>query len=137
MNPTAAHIAAHCLLMRTRRLSRLTTRLYVDQMAHLGLSVGQFSVLTAVGCAPGVRAADLVHALDLERSTLSRELAGLVNRGLVHSEPVDGRSQALALTPAGEALLADARPHWERAQAEAAEALGPIGDLLLERFSPG
>jgi DNA-binding MarR family transcriptional regulator len=137
MHDAARHIADHCLLMRARRLARVATRTYVDEMAHLGLSVGQFSVLVAVGTQPGVRAADLVGALDLERSTLSRELAALVADGLVHTERVDGRSQALHLTDAGAARLDAALPAWERAQQTTQAMLGDLAEGLLTRFPPG
>ncbi len=135
MNPTARHIADRCLLLRTRRLARVVTRVYVDAMAHHGLSVGQFSVLVAVGTAPGARAADLSGGLDLERSTLSRELAALLSEGLITSTPVDGRSQALHLTEAGAARIAAAQSSWERAQADAAALLGPLAPALLDHFA--
>jgi DNA-binding MarR family transcriptional regulator len=134
MSTTARHIAARCLLMRARRLARVTTRTYVEEMAAHGLSVGQFSLMVAIGTAPGVRAADLSAALDLERSTVSRELALLLREGLVQSEPVDGRSQALRLTDEGARRLDDALPAWERAQAAAEVQLGPLARLLLEEF---
>lgn len=36
-------------------------------------------------------------------------IAGLVRRDLIYRAPVDGRSQALFLSPAGDALARDAR----------------------------
>jgi len=137
MNDAAQHIADRCLLMRARRLARVATRTYLDEMSHLGLSVGQFSVLVAVGTQPGVRAADLVGALDLERSTLSRELAALVADGLVRTERVDGRSQALHLTDAGAGRLNAALPAWERAQQTTRAMLGDLANGLLAQFPPG
>lgn len=136
MTPTARHIAGSCLLMRTRRLARVITRTYVDRMAHHGLTVAQFSLLVAVGANPGARAADLAPALDLEKSTLSRELAPLLADGLLRAEARDGRSQGLFLTDAGAARLEAARPDWEASQLAAREALGPIADELVARF-PG
>lgn len=136
MKDTAHHIADQCLLMRTRRLARVATRTYAEQMSHLGLSVGQFSLLVAVGTQPGARAADVATALDLERSTLSRELAALVAAGLVRTEPVDGRSQALHLTVAGQSRLDAALPSWERAQQATRALLGDLAGSLLAQYPP-
>lgn len=135
MNP-AQRVADSCLLLRSRRLSRVVTRLYVERMGEVGLTVAQFTLLAAIGSNPGVRAADLAPALDLEKSTVSRELATLTGAGLVAVEPLGGRSQGLRLSAEGAARLADALPAWEAAQAHAREALGPLGDALLDFFAP-
>lgn len=135
MDPVAAHIANQCLLLRTRRLSRILTKIYVEKMGHHGLSVGQFSVLAAVGSQSGARATDIAPAIDLDRSTMSRELSGLLEGGLVESRPLDGRSQGLWLTDAGASRLREALPSWEAAQLEALEALGPVAGPLIDRFA--
>jgi DNA-binding MarR family transcriptional regulator len=135
MHATAQRIADQCLLMRTRRLARATTRIYLAHMGPLGLSVGQFTLLTAIGNHPGIRAADLGPALDMDTSTVSRELAALIQTGLVVAERLDGRSQSLRLSPEGSERLSKAEPAWERAQAEAAAALGPLAGSLLEHYS--
>jgi ribosomal protein S18 acetylase RimI-like enzyme len=51
----------------------------------------------------------LGQALLLEKSTISRMLARLVERGLVEEKPseADGRAKILSLTPDGHALLGD------------------------------
>lgn len=135
MNATAARIASSCLLLRSRRLSRVITRIYVEAMGHHGLTVAQFTLLAAIGSAPGARAADLAPALDLEKSTLSRELTRLLEEGLVATEDAGGRSLALHITPAGERRLEAALPSWEAAQVEAARALGPLAEGLMAHFS--
>lgn len=45
--------------------------------------------------------------------------------------PMDGRTRALTVTPAGRALLGASRPHWERAQRMFEETYGavPADDL--------
>ncbi len=134
MHPGARRVADTCLLLRSRRLARVLTRTYLDHMAHHGLSVAQFTLLAAVGSAPGARAADLAPALDLEKSTLSRELAALVTEGLVEVRALDGRSQGLFLTDVGTARLDAALPSWEAAQDAVEHALGGLAVALRERF---
>jgi len=135
MTAAAHKISAECLLMRTRRMARVTTRIYLAHMHQHGLSVAQFTLLTAIGTHPGARAVDLAPALDLEKSTLSRELAPLLALGLLESRPSDQRSVALFLTDAGAARLEAALPSWEAAQAEARAALGPLAPDLLAHFA--
>lgn len=132
----AHRIAQECLLMRSRRLSRVVTKLYLERMEGVGLSVAQFTLLAAIGSNPGVRAADLAPALDLEKSTVSRELAALTAEGHVLTEALGGRSQGLRLSESGAALLAEAFPVWEEAQAAVRQELGELGEALLHHF-PG
>lgn len=132
---SAAHqIAARCLLMRSRRLSRLVTRLYLERMQAVDLNVAQFTLLAAIGTQPGARATDLVPALDLEKSTVSRELGSLLAEGMVEAEAVGGRSLGLRLTDAGRQRLEEALPAWEEAQAAAERELGALGPALLAFF---
>lgn len=133
---TAHQISQDCLLMRSRRLSRVVTRVYLDHMQEVGLSVAQFTLLTAIGTHPGVRAADLAAGLDLEKSTVSRELGTLTEHGYLRVEQLGGRSQGLSLSELGASRLAAAVPAWERAQAAVRAELGPLGDALLSYF-PG
>lgn len=130
---TPQHIAASCLAMRARRLARGVSRLYEAELGDLGLSAGRFNVLVAIAANPGVQAHALTGPLDLEKSSLSRTLARLIDDGLVASEPTgQGRGAALQATPAGLDLLERARPAWERAQVQAEAALGPLAELLLD-----
>lgn len=110
------------------------TRTYVEHMHAHGLSVAQFTLLAAVGADPGARAADLAPGLDLEKSTISRELAPLVEGGLIAVRALDGRSQGLFLTDSGGARLDAAMPSWEAAQVAVERELGGLADALRERF---
>jgi DNA-binding MarR family transcriptional regulator len=130
----ATRVAGACLLMRTRRLSRILTRIYVEHLGAFGLSVSEYTLLAAIGANPGARATDLSSALDLEKSTLSRELKRLSEDDLIEVTSAEGRAQALALTGAGAARLAEAMPAWEAAQAAAIAELGPLADALLGHF---
>ena len=132
--PTDADtIAAGCYAMRVRRLSRKLTRLYEAELRGVGMSAARFNVLVAVATAPGVQASELVAILDIEKSTLSRNLKGLIDDGFVIAAPADsGRGRGLRVTDAGRALIADARPAWDRAQAKAEAALGELASSLLE-----
>jgi DNA-binding MarR family transcriptional regulator len=74
------------------------------------LSFVEHSLVTFIAAHPGCRATDIAADFGLNRSTVSRQLGGLVELGLV--EPGEGgavegrRGQALALTARGRELLA-------------------------------
>ena len=60
------------------------------------------------------RAADLLDSLAIDQSTLSRQLAALVERGLVErrTDPTDGRAAQIVLTPVGSSTIEHARAAW-------------------------
>jgi DNA-binding MarR family transcriptional regulator len=62
----------------------------------------------------------------MDRSTLSREVAPLVDAGLVAAgpDPSDRRRRVLSLTAAGERRVRRAHPLWKEAQAELAGEFG-------------
>lgn len=134
---TPLDVASDCLLLRSRRLARLVTRIYAEELAPHGLDVGPFTLLAALSVKPGARSADLSALLDLERSAVSRELAHLVREGLVVAEPIDGRSASLRPTPAGRARFEAALPAWERAQERAHALLGDVAPALKALFASG
>lgn len=61
-----------------------------------------------------VRMTDLAEILELDASTVSRQLQQLDKSGLVQRSrhPDDGRAQAVAITAAGESLLEQGKDEW-------------------------
>ena len=105
--------------MRVRRLARRLTRIYDDELRGLGIGSAQLNLLVTIGAAGPLRASEVGDYLDIEKSTLSRTLGRLQTERLIESE-----NQHLRLTAAGERVLSDVRPAWQRAQARAARELG-------------
>jgi DNA-binding MarR family transcriptional regulator len=72
------------------------------------LTPGEFGLLVLVDHNSGLSQMALARALGIDRSTLVPILDRLQARGLLmrHRSPTDGRTHALALTPAGEKALA-------------------------------
>lgn len=72
------------------------------------LTPGEFGLLVLVDCNAGMSQMALARALGIDRSTLVPILDRLQERGLLlrHRSPTDGRTHALALTPAGGKALA-------------------------------
>src|SRR5262249_23578961 len=72
------------------------------------LTPGEFGLLVLVERNAGLSQMALARALGIDRSTLVPILNRLQSRGLLlrNASPTDGRTPALALTPAGEKALA-------------------------------
>ena len=122
----AAHaIASRCLAVRVRRLGRLVTRIYDAALAPHGISIAQMNLLAAIGFIGEARPGDLIEALDMEKSTLSRDLKRMQQLGWVQARPARaGRGHTLSLTTAGARLLVAILPAWREAQAKARAELG-------------
>jgi DNA-binding MarR family transcriptional regulator len=107
-----------CNCAALRQATRRVTRLYDDALAPAGLGVNQFSILGRLSLVGPSTIQDLARLLVMDRSTLGHLLRPLEKRGFVKLEvsEQDRRSRMVALTQAGEAAVAKARPRWAAAQ---------------------
>lgn len=128
----AASTAATCLATRVRQLSRIITRVYDDAMRPLGITASQYTLLAQLASRDGITAVEIGHELDIEKSTLSRNLKRLLALGHIIMDPPAGRrGRGLHLTPKGQAVLKDAYPIWQAAQSR---AIGVMGTDSRERL---
>lgn len=124
-NRSAERIARECLGLRTRFVHRVVGRIYDDALRPFGLRGAQLNLLVGIVLAAPVRPGELAEHFGMDKSTMSRNVQRMVERGFIEIvEDHDGRSQQLRPTRAGERLLERVMPAWEQAQAEAAQALG-------------
>lgn len=119
-----------CTCSLLRRLTRRVTAVYDRALAETGLRVTQYSLLSHLRARRdegGVPIAQLADALDMDRTTLTRNLKPLVAAGWVDvgCSAADGRQRLVCITADGIAQLEFARPYWRRAQNEVTAALGP------------
>ena len=119
----AARLTCACFALR--QAARQITRLYEAEMAHLGLSAGQFSILTALVLHDEATFTDLATGLGMDRTSLSRALRPLERSGFVTLSPEGRKRRRTAkIAPAGRQKYAEAFPFWQRAQAKAARQFG-------------
>jgi DNA-binding MarR family transcriptional regulator len=117
--------AATCLATRVRQLSRIITRLYDDAMRPLGITASQYTLLAQLASRDGITAVEIGHELDIEKSTLSRNLKRLLALGLIIMDPPAGRrGRGLHLTGKGQGVLKEAFPVWQGAQARTVAVVG-------------
>ena len=127
-------ISRTCVAMRLRLLNRVVTSSYDDALRPLGLKVSQLNILILTARLGLARPAQVCEILQLDASTLSRNVKPLQAHGWlkVVSEE-DARAQPFRLTPQGKRLIEKAVPAWEEAQRRAGELLGDEGIALLDR----
>lgn len=114
------HVRDHCLCLHVRRAARALARRYDEALRPVGLTNGQFSLLMSLNRPNPASMADVADLLAMDRTTLTANLKPLERRGLIQVavDAKDKRGRRLTLTDAGRALLVQAAPIWERAQAE-------------------
>jgi DNA-binding MarR family transcriptional regulator len=128
---------AGCLCLASRRAARAITRSFDRALRPSGVRATQFSVLAVLLLAGAKTIGELADALGLDRTTLTRNLALIEQRGWVRSRPGkdDARARHVEITAAGQAAIEAALPAWRAAQAATAGAIGDAGANALRRLS--
>lgn len=135
MSNIAEATSASCLATRVRQLSRIITRVYDDAMRPLGITASQYTLLAQLASRDGITAVEIGHELDIEKSTLSRNLKRLLALGLIIMDPPAGRrGRGLHLTPKGQTMLRDAYPIWQGAQAHTTSMMGSDSRATLDQL---
>lgn len=122
------------------RLSRVRDRTIAHAKASVGIDPAAYACLFRLLSDGSMRSGALAEVMYTDPSTVSRQVAQLVGRGLVERQPdpTDGRASVLAVTDAGRAAAG-------RIRAGRNERLGrlledwPVDDLrdfarLMDRF---
>ena len=93
--------------------------IYAEAFGEGGVTQRQFAVLAAAEERAGATQADLVRITGIDRSTLADMARRMIDKGLLERErsTLDARANAVRLTEAGRASLADARPKMAAADA--------------------
>jgi DNA-binding MarR family transcriptional regulator len=121
-NPAPDSHAAYVALEREVALLLRRSRAIQGRLAgelHADLDGAAYGLLVLLDDAGPLRASDVVARLGLDKSTVSRQVASLVDLGLVDraADPDDGRAQVLSTSAEGHRRLSrlrDARrARWE------------------------
>jgi DNA-binding MarR family transcriptional regulator len=108
-----------CICVNLRRAARAVSYLYDEALAASGIKITQFSLLRAVERNEPVAITVLAEELELDRTTLARNLGPLErDRLVVLVAGDDQRVTEVRLTAGGRAAIARALPLWEKTQAE-------------------
>ena len=116
-----------CVGWSSRLAARRITSFLERRMDGSGLSLAQFGLLSQIAAAADDTLGALAERTGLDQSTLSRNLRGLEQAGLVEIAVTeqDQRRRAVWLTEEGARRLEAALPVWRKAHGELAKRLDP------------
>lgn len=122
-------ITPSCLLTRVRRVSRVVTSIFDQELRRFNVNASQFSMLVLIARLGSASRAEISRANHQERSTSTRNLNILLSEGWAEEveHQKNGRRIPITLSQAGRDLLTAAMPAWRSAQAETRRLLGEEG----------
>jgi DNA-binding MarR family transcriptional regulator len=113
-----------CACLAIRQAARMVTQFYGAALRGR-LEIPQFGLLSVLANSPGCNQAVLARELNLDKTTLSRNLKLMEKNGWIERAGSDDRRvRGYHLTAAGRKLLRSARPGWKRAQERFQVAMG-------------
>lgn len=117
-----------CLCLAVQRAARRLARRFDTALRPFGLTNGQFSLMMALNQPEPPPIGRLAPFLGMDPSTLTAAVKPLARRGLltIESDPADGRSRRLRITPQGVELMQGAVEVWRRVHGDLDAAL-PAG----------
>jgi DNA-binding MarR family transcriptional regulator len=114
-----------CTNLKLRQLTRRVSQHYDRSLGASGLKTTQYSLLSHVDQFGPIRPGDLAARMEMDASTLTRNLQPLLAQGWVEvGAGSDGRSRRVTITPAGHAKRQEAQADWKRAQLALNDKLG-------------
>jgi len=123
MNNTAA--PQGCTNLKLRQLGRMVNRHYDHHLSAVGLKSTQYALLSCVVKLGPIRPSDVARRLQMDASTLTRNLQPMVAQGwLTVGAGENARSRLIEATAAGIALRAQAQRAWKAAQTALNHRLG-------------
>ena len=126
---TLAEMPHQCVFFNVRKASRALAQIYGEEMRSSGLRGTQYPLLVAISGLGGEGIGALSQVLVTDRTTITRNLRPLIERGLVENVAgPDRRKRALRLTRKGRIAVNRAYPLWVKAQERV------LGELGRERF---
>jgi MarR family transcriptional regulator, temperature-dependent positive regulator of motility len=127
------------------RALQLALDIYAEELGPGAVTQRQYAVLAAAAANEGATQTDLVKITGIDRSTLADMVARMLTKELLERErsAVDARANAVRLTEAGRAALAEAEPKMAAADARLLKLLPGGGrraafvDLLRDLTEAG
>jgi DNA-binding MarR family transcriptional regulator len=121
-----------CTNLKLRQLMRRVAQRYDAEVGKAGLKGTQYSLLSAVVKLGPIRPVDLAALMNVDASTLSRNLKPLIDAGWITLDAgADGRSRLARATDAGRDKRAEAQRRWRVAQEGVNAVLGPERVIAL------
>jgi DNA-binding MarR family transcriptional regulator len=126
---TASEVYATCVCLGVQRAARGVARRYDEALRPVGITSGQFTILSSLLRDNPTPIGSLAELLGLDRTTLNRNLRPLEADKLITTvaDPNDARVRRIQLTLAGRNKLDEAIPLWRKVQSQSNGRLGKTG----------
>ncbi|MDB5507027.1 MAG: MarR family transcriptional regulator [Devosia sp.] len=125
-----------CYCIAVRKAARRITGRYDEALAPLGINLAQFSLLRSIERRGKISLTELARGLELDRSTVGRNVKVLQRARLVTAETgTDQREATVGLTGHGREIFERALPIWQATQTMVDTALGPQKHELLDALA--
>jgi DNA-binding MarR family transcriptional regulator len=114
-----------CTCGEIRRAARAVTLLYDKAFESSGLLSTQLGVLYVIYNSASITVSQLAGELDMDRTTLTRNLSVLERQGLINiSSGKDQRTRIITITSKGTNSIANAIPLWNEIQRKVKQQMG-------------
>jgi len=118
-------VSGECACFNLRKATRVITRLFDKIIKPSGLNGTQYTLLVALAATKNPAISLLARRLNMNRTTLTRNLRPLEKEGLVRiRRGKDQRTCIITLSDKGRASLLKAYPLWQKAQKSIVEKFG-------------
>ena len=120
-----ANATMMCACSNFRKATRSVTQLFDRQLQACGLRSTQLILLLEISVAATATIPHLSRQLVMDKSTVTRNLAPMLNEGWIEATSGEGRrKKIIRVTPKGQRVLACAVPVWETVQKDFTSGLG-------------
>jgi len=114
-----------CACQSLRRLTRLVTRIYDQELRKADIEITQFGLLMGLATVGQANQKTLSAGFAMDSTTLTRTLALLHRQGWIRvKRGKDRRERVFSLTETGKRQIAVAQPHWQEAERRLRKTLG-------------
>jgi DNA-binding MarR family transcriptional regulator len=114
-----------CTAFNLKKATRIVQNLFDQAFKPIGLEGTQYTVLVHIFVHGPISLTRLAELMQVDRTTLARNLAPLEKKGFVDvKQGSDRRAKFINITPKGKEVLYAALPLWKKTQEEIKTALG-------------
>lgn len=118
-------MSSPCLCLTLRKAARRVTSVYDEALAPVGMNLAQFSLLRHIARLQPLSLTELGRVVELDRSTVGRNVKVLEKMGLTEPVPLaDQREAGVQLTTHGLTSMREGERYWNEAQAHFEHKLG-------------
>jgi DNA-binding MarR family transcriptional regulator len=114
-----------CYCIGVRMGANTLTKIYDEALKPVNISISQYSLLNDIKMLKTCNKSELAQYSKRERTTIIRNLKGLIEKKLIEEIPgPDNRNNLIQLTELGLSILKEGFVYWEQAQAKIVSELG-------------